>query len=313
MRHYTFLFRDVCLVVAVALAVATLCFWAAQILPGDLALRIAAERYSGAEPSRELADVVRQEYGLDRPVLIQYAEWIGRVFQMDFGHSLVSGRPVVDEVQPYLANSLRIIGWGFLAGVCAAVPLGFFCGRAPNGKADLALTIVSATLSTIPTFLLGIFLVQYFVVEHRLASLTGTSGWARLWLPILTITLALAGPLSRVVRTAVAETRAQPYMLHALMRGVPERQLFLRHGARNALRPVLNYLPVVFLFLIYDVIVVETVFNYRGMGWALIEAVKARDIPVMQFLILAFVLFYLTATAVTEAITRLLYRQEATR
>ena len=313
MTHSAFFIRDVVLVVTVALAVATLCFWAAHALPGDLALRIAAERYAGSEPSRELADVVRREYGLDRPILTQYAEWIGQVFRLDFGRSLVSGRPVVDEVRPYLINSLRIVAWGFLAAICVAVPLGFLCGRAPNSFADLSLTIVSATLATIPTFLLGIFLVQYFVVENRLASLTGTSGWARLWLPILTITLALSGPLSRVVRNAVVETRAQPYMLHALMRGVPERQLFLRHGVRNALRPVLNYLPVVFLFLIYDVIVIETVFNYRGMGWALIEAVKARDIPVMQCLVLALVLFYLAAAAVTEAITRLLYRQEAGR
>lgn len=313
MTRHAFLFRDVALAVAVALLVATLSFWAAHVLPGDLALRIAAERYAGAEPSRELADVVRRQYGLDRPVLIQYAEWIGQLARLDFGRSLVSGRPVIDEVLPYMANSLRIVGWGFLAGICVAVPLGYLCGRAPNSWSDLTLTTVSAVLATIPTFLLGIFLVQYFVVERGLASLTGNAGWARLWLPILTITLALAGPLSRVVRNAVAETRAQPYMQHALMRGVPERQLFLRHGARNALRPVLNYLPVVFLFLVYDVIVIETVFNYRGMGWALIEAVKARDIPVMQCLVLALVLFYLTAAAVTEAITRLLYRQEAGR
>lgn len=313
MTNYSFVARDIALAITVSLLVATLSFWAAHVLPGDLALRIAAERYAGTQPNQDLADVVRREYGLDQPVLTQYANWIGRLFRLDFGQSMVSGRPVLDEVLPYLKNTMRIVGWGFLAGICVAVPIGFLCGRSPNSKTDLTLTILSATLATIPTFLVGIFLVQFFVVELRLASLIGTSSWDRLWLPILTIALALAGPLSRVVRNAVAETRAQPFMLHALMRGVPERQLFLRHGLRNALRPVLNYLPVVFLFLVYDVIVIETVFNYRGMGWALIEAVKARDIPVMQCLVLMLVLFYLSAAAITEAITRWLYRQETGR
>ncbi|MEO1223084.1 MAG: ABC transporter permease [Pseudomonadota bacterium] len=305
--------RSLLLALLVALLVATLCFWVAHTLPGDLALRVAAGRYPGVQPNQDLADVVRQAYGLDRPIFVQYVEWLGRVVRLDFGNSLITGRPVLADVIPYLHNSLRIVFWGFLAAVCLAVPIGFLCGRAPNSRLDLVLTALSAALSTIPTFLLGIFLVQFFIVDRGLGSLSGTSGVARLWLPILTIAIALAGPLSRVVRNAVADVRAQPFMVHALMRGVPKRQLFLRHGVRNALLPILNYLPVVFLFLIYDVIVIETVFNYRGVGWALIEAVKTRDIPVMQCLVLMLVVFYLVATAVTEAITRLLYRQDARR
>ena len=98
---------------------------------------------------------------------------------------------------------------------------------------------------------------------------------------------------------------------HALMRGVPERQLFWRHGAKNALRPILNYLPVVFMFLIYDVIVIETVFNYHGLGWALINAVRALDVPLMQGLVLALVLFYLCCTTISDVLTWRIYRQRA--
>lgn len=313
MTRFSFLFRDLILALAVALLVATACFWAVQTLPGDLALQIAAKRYAGGQPSRELADVVREAHGLDRPVWVQYGDWLGRLFRLDFGHSLISGKPVLEAIAPFVQNSLRLILLGFLAGTGAAVILGFLCGRMPGSRIDLAITVLSAVLATVPTFLLGVFLVQYFIVDWRLGTLTGHSGWMRLWLPVLTITLALSGPLSRVVRNAVAEVRAQPYMLHALMRGVPSNQLFLRHGVRNATLPVLNYLPVIFLFLVYDVIVIETVFNYRGIGWALIDAVKSRDIPVMQCLVLVLVTFYLTAAALTEALTQMLYRQEVQR
>lgn len=301
--------RKTILVLAVSLLVASGSFWAMHLLPGDLALKIAAVRYSGAQPSQELAEVVRQTYGLDQSVWIQYAKWLGRTAQLDFGKSLVTGRDVIQDVRHNALNSLRIVFWGFIAGVGLAVPIGYVCGRKANSKTDILLTTVSATLSTIPSFLLAIFMVQYFVVDLGFATLSGTSGWARLWILILTIALAVSGPLSRVVRAAVIDVRAQPYIFHAMMRGVPERQLFWRHGSKNALRPILNYLPVVFMFLLYDVLVIETVFNFHGLGWALINAVKAHDIPVMQGLLLLLVTFYLGATTLCEILTWQVYRQ----
>ncbi len=313
MIRFSFLFRDLLLALVVALLVATACFWAVQTLPGDLALQISAKRFSGVSPSRDLAEVVRQAHGLDRPVWLQYGEWLARLLRLDFGHSLISGRPVLEEIAPFVANSVRLIFLGFVAGAGIAVCLGFLCGRAPNSRMDLVISTVSAILATVPTFLLGVVLVQIFIVDLSLGTLVGQSGWGRLWLPVLTITLALSGPLSRVVRNAVAEVSAQPYMLHAALRGVPQQQLFLRHGVRNAILPVLNYLPVVFLFLVYDVIVIETVFNYRGMGWALLDAVKSRDIPVMQCLVLALVALYLSAAALSDALTRAIYPREVRR
>lgn len=301
--------RKAGVVLVVSLLVASGCFWAVHLLPGDLALRVAAVRFSGAQPSQEMAEIVRQTYGLDRSVWIQYAEWLGRTVQLDLGKSLVTGREVVHDIRHNMHNSLRIVFWGFLAGVGLAVPVGYVCGRVANSRTDLLLTGVSAAISTIPSFLLAIFMVQVIVVDLGLATLSGMSGWARLWVLILTIALAVCGPLSRVVRAAVIDVRAQPYMMHAMMRGVPNWKLFWRHGTKNALRPILNYLPVVFMFLLYDVLVIETVFNFHGLGWALINAVKAHDIPVMQGLILLLVIFYLGTTTLTELLTWSIYRQ----
>lgn len=305
--------RKALLILVITLLVASCSFWAVHLLPENLALQIAAARYSGAQPSQELAEVVSQSFGLDRPVAIQYIEWLFKTLQFDFGTSLVTGRDVFQDITHHGLHSVRIVFWGFIAGVSLAVPVGYVCGRFEGSKLDLCLSAISATVSTIPAFLVAIFMVQFFVVELGLATLTGSSGWARLWVLLLTIALSVSGPLSRVVRAAVIEVLAQPYMQHALMRGVPERLVFWRHGAKNAMRPTLSYLPVVFMFLIYDVIVVETVFNYHGLGWALINAVKALDVPVMQGLVLSLVLFYLAAITVSEIVSHLIYGHEAVR
>jgi len=303
--------RKSLLIVAITLLVATCSFWAVYLLPENLALQIAGARFSGAEPSQELAEVVNQTYGLDRPILVQYSDWLFRTLRLDFGASLISGRDVAQDMIHHGLNSLRTVFWGFIAGVGIAVPVGYFCGRFAGSPLDTGLTVFSAAVSTIPSFLVAVVMVQLFVVELGLATLSGTSGWARLWVLVLTIALSVSGALSRVVRAAVVDVRTQPYMQHALMRGVPENKLFWRHGVKNALRPMLNYLPVVFMFLIYDVIVIETVFNYHGLGWALINAVKALDIPLMQGLVLALVLFYLCCTTVSEVLTWRIYRQKA--
>ncbi|GLO70133.1 ABC transporter permease [Phaeobacter inhibens] len=303
--------RKALLIVIITLLVATCSFWAVHLLPENLALQIAAARFSGAEPSQELADVVTQNYGLDRPIMVQYTEWLGKTLTLDFGASLVTGRDVAHDIAHHGINSLRTVFWGFIAGVGLAVPIGYVCGRFAGSPLDTGLTAFSAAVSTIPSFLVAIVMVQLFVVELGLSTLNGTSGWARLWVLILTIALAVSGALSRVVRAAVIDVRTQPYMQHALMRGVPEGQLFWRHGVKNTLRPMLNYLPVVFMFLIYDVIVIEIVFNYHGLGWALINAVKALDVPLMQGLVLALVLFYLCCTTLSDLLTWRIYRQRA--
>lgn len=303
--------RKALLILTITLLVASCSFWAVHLLPENIAMQIAAARFSGTEPNQQLAEVVSQSYGLDRPILVQYADWLAGTLTLDFGVSLVTGRDVVHDIAHHGQNSLRTVFWGFIAGVALAVPTGYVCARFAGSHLDTILTVFSAAISTIPSFLVAIVMVQLFVVELGLATLSGTSGWARLWVLVLTIALSISGLLSHVVRTAVIDVRLQPFMLHALIRGVPERELFWRHGLKNALRPVLNYLPVVFMFLIYDVIVIETVFNYHGLGWALINAVKALDVPLMQGLVLALVLFYLCCTTLSDLLTWRIYRHKA--
>lgn len=303
--------RKALLILTITLLVATCSFWAVHLLPENLALQIAAARFSGAEPNQQLADVVSQSYGLDRPLIIQYFDWLAHTLRFDFGTSLITGRDVFQDIAHHGINSMRTVFWSFIAGVGLAVPIGYVCGRFSGSTLDTVLTVFSAAVATIPSFLVAIVMIQLFVVELGFATLSGTSGWSRLWVMILTISISVSGSLSRVIRATVIDVRSQPYMQFALMRGVPERQLFWRHGIKNALRPMLNYLPVVFMFLIYDVIVIETVFNYHGLGWALINAVKALDIPLMQGLVLALVLFYLCCTTLSDLITWRVYRQRA--
>ena len=293
----------ICLAIGLSWLIATLVFFSVHVLPGDLALQIAASRFVNTQPDTTLAESLRTAYGLDRPLIAQYGDWIFHILQLDFGRSLVSGRLVTEDVAPYLRNTLVLGGYGLLGAVLLAFPLGFLAGRRPGSVIDQSTSVYCGIIAAVPTFLLGTLLIRFFVVEWQIGTLSGNTTFSRIVLPVTVASLAVSAPLMRVVRNAVADVTDQPYFFFARMRGVPPRQLFLRHGLRNASLPVLAYMSTLFVVLIYDLVVIEVVFNYPGIGYALYGAIKARDIPVIQYSAFLLVLSYLLLTATVDLIS----------
>jgi len=298
------LLAKVALAAGLSWLIATLAFLSMHTLPGDLALQVAGSRFVGTPPDTGLADGLRAAYGLDRPILVQYGDWLAHVLRLDLGRSLVTGRPVADELSFYLGNSLALGAVGLAGAVLVALPLGHLAGSRPGGTADRLTAVYCGLLAAVPAFLLGVLLIRIVVVDWGMGTLSGDGSFGRLALPGLVVALVASAPLLRVVRNAVAHVTRQPYFFFARMRGVPSGRLFLRHGLRNASLPVLAYMSTLYVFLLYDLVVVEVVFNYPGIGYALHDAIKARDLPVIQGATLTLVLAYLLLTAATDLVSQ---------
>lgn len=286
----------------VSIMVATLIFFGVHSLPGDIALQIAASRYTGTAPDPSLADSLRPELGLDRPLLYQYAIWLWDLLHLDMGRSLVTGRPVAEELEPYFRRTLILGAFGLAGAMLISVPLGFLAGRQSHGFTDRCSAIYCSLMAALPAFLMAVLFVQMFVVELQLGSLSGGSTLARTMLPALVVALTLSAGMVRMVRNAVREVCSADYIAYAAMRGVPDRLIFSRNGVRNALLPVMGYISTIFVYLVYDIVVIEVVFNYPGIGLALYQAVLARDIPTLQAATLILVLTYMLVSFAVDAL-----------
>lgn len=268
--------------VGTAFVVASLCFAFVHALPGDTALRIAAARVGDDRVTEETAARVRREEGLDRPLAIQFAGWIGRVAAGDLGRSLVSRKPVAGELSYHARHTLLLGAVGWLLSYLVALPLGVLAGLRPGGWVDRATAAAAAALASLPSFLVGIGLVAVFAVALRWLPPAGYRTGAHLVLPALTLALTLAPYATRVVRNAVAEVQGASYLLFSRIRGLTARAAFRRHGVRNAAIPVVTYAALQLAYVADGFVVVETLFAYPGLGEMLVKALLARDVPMIM-------------------------------
>jgi peptide/nickel transport system permease protein len=290
----------------VSAMVATLCFLALHALPGDLALNVAAARYGDDRVTESNVELVRRQAGLDRPVLVQYASWIGRLAAGDPGRSLLTGRPVVAELTPMLAVTLGVGGLAATLAMLLALPMGAAAGLHPGGRFDRAVMIVAAMTASTPSFVAGTLLVAFISIHLRWLPSSGTGSLVYMILPATTLALALLPGLARVIRHAVAGVALAPYTVFARMRGVPVWRVALRVAARPALIPIVAYLPVVTMNLIEGFVTVELVFNLEGIGTLLVRSLLGRDLPVVMGAGIAFVLLMAAINTLTDLSLRLL-------
>lgn len=268
--------------VATAFLLATLCFTFVHALPGDTALRIAAARVGEDRLTPDAADRVRREEGLDRPIAVQYATWVGQLARGDLGRSMVSRKPVAEELA-YHAQATALLGAaGWLLSYVIALPLGIAAGTRPGGVVDRATMAAAVGLASLPSFLIGIGLIAVFALTLRWLPPAGARTGGHMVLPTLTLALGLAAYSVRILRNAVVEVQAAAYMTFARIRGSGAAQAFRRHGVRNAAIPVATFAALQLAYVVDGFVVVETLFAYPGLGDLLIKSLLARDVPVIM-------------------------------
>ena len=277
--------------IAVILGVLTLTFFLLHLAPGDPAVQLV-----GPTATPEQVEAQRTQLGLDRPLAVQYASWLGRFVQGDWGTSIASGRPATAMLAEAWPATVWLVGLSLLLSYVGGVILGAMQARVSRG-ADAALSLASVTLYALPSYWLGLMLVMLFTYQLGLLPAFGAegldadflTGWSlvadrlrHLALPLVTLTLIGVGGIARYVRGAMFDARAQPFVMSARARGLSENRVAFRHVLRNALIPVLTLLGLSLPALFSGAVFVEGIFAWPGVGRVLIEAVQARDYPVVM-------------------------------
>jgi peptide/nickel transport system permease protein len=280
--------------------VSVLCFLVVHRLPGDAAYRIAAGRYGYDLVDQEAADSVRAELGLDRPAWQQLGTWLTDALQLDFGRSLVTSRPVLEEVGYYLLGTLQLATASLVLAILLGGAVGLLAARRPGAVLDRIATGWVAGVRAVPPFLLGLMLVVVFSAQLGLLPAVGHGSASSIVLPALTLGVSLSGLIARVTRDAVVEVGQSDYVRFAHTRGIAERWVLLRHVGRNAAVVLVPYLGVQAVILIEGVVVVESLFAWQGLGHALVHAVFWRDVPVLQATALALALLIVTINTVVD-------------
>ncbi|MET0359391.1 MAG: ABC transporter permease [Pararhizobium sp.] len=266
----------------VALTLVTMCFVFVHTLPGDTALGIAEARGGAEFLSVDRARDIAEEEGLDRPVLAQYAEWIGRVATGDLGVSLVTRQPVAAELWNRGQNTLilGIVGW--LASYLVALPIGIYAALRPRGWVGRISAFYCVTMASLPSFLMGIGLISIFALSLRWLPPAGFRSPEHLILPALTLALGLSAFSIRLIRDTVREVNGAFFITFARTKGLTARAALRENGARNAAIPIVAFAALQFAAVVDGFIMIEKLFNFPGLGDLLVSSMLSRDVPMVM-------------------------------
>ena len=264
----------------VLLGVLLIGFLLLQVVPTDPATVVAGPTATAAEVA-----AIRQQLGLDQPLWIQFARYLGRVLQLDLGRSMISNRPVVEEIALTFWPTVELM----LACLIWAVPLGIALGtlaaRRRGTLIDRAIMALSVMGVSVPVFWVGLLLIQY-VGSSGLLPFQGRDGLLSLVLPAVTLGAVFVGPVARMTRTSLLETLSADYVRTARAKGASDWRVTIRHALRNALIPVVTLVGLQIGFLLGGSIVTETMFAWPGVGRMAVGAITSSDFPLAQGAIL---------------------------
>jgi peptide/nickel transport system permease protein len=281
-------------------------FLAAQALPGD-----PAQAILGRATPEQLA-ALRAQLNLDQPVGTQYVTWLKGMLTLDPGKSLANDLPVTELLGPRIVNSLILMISAAVISTPIAMLIGTWSALHRDRIFDHGTSLVTLILAALPDFVVGIVLVIFLStgVMHLLPAVFVSAGSGPVWgdpvqliLPTLTLVLAVCPPIVRMMRATMLEVLESEYVQQARLKGVPERTVLLRHATPNAIGPVIQVVALQLAWLAGGVVVVEVLFRYPGVGFALVDAVTNRDLPVIQAVSLLIAGLYIAVNLFADLIS----------
>jgi peptide/nickel transport system permease protein len=262
----------------------------------------------GRGPSPEALAACRERMGLDRPAHLRFIDWAARFVGGDLGISMQREKPIAEIVGWRFRNTLVLAVVAALAGIPLAIVLGVICGLGRDGPLDVALSSVAIFAMTIPEFISGTLLILVFAVTLGWTAGTVTASYnapvmdlvRASVLPAATLTLILTAHILRMVRSSVIDVLQSDFVLMARLKGVPFHQVVWRHVVPNALLPAISVIGLTLAWLLGGVVIVESVFNYPGMGRLAVNAVGDRDLPLVQAIALLFGIVYIATNLLSD-------------
>jgi ABC-type dipeptide/oligopeptide/nickel transport system permease component len=273
----------------------TMVFLLVHIVPGDPVLQMLGEGARAEDVTR-----LRHELGLDLPVGAQYAHYLRGLARGDLGQSIRFQRPVLRVVLEHYPATLELALIALLVCAALSIPAGVLAAARQGRGADHAVGLLSLLGLSIPNFALGPVLILLFSVQIGWLPVSGRGGLSHLILPSITLGAALAAILTRMVRTSMIEELSSDYVRTARAKGLSESAVLFRHAFRNALIPIVTILGLQFGTLLAGTIVTETIFAWPGIGRMAVQAIEARDYPLLQGCILVIAVSYVLVNLATD-------------
>ena len=293
--------RRIAMGIPVMFMVITAVFFAFRAIPGD-----AARILAGDDAPIERVEQIRRDLGLDRPVLVQYATYLGDLLRGDLGTSFSSRRPVATDIAARFGNTFALA----LAAIALATVLGIAMGVVSalfrGGWPDHLVTFFALLGISIPVFWLGLLLMQLFAVDLGWLPAAGYGTAAHFVMPTICLSVFSIAFITRMTRSSLLETVAQDYVRTARAKGVRERFVLLMHSLRNALLPITIVVGLRFGYMMGGAVITEEVFAWPGMGRLLVLAVAQRDIPLVQGLLLVFAASFVIVNLLVDLLYALL-------
>jgi peptide/nickel transport system permease protein len=296
----TYAARRTLQIIPVIFLVSLIVFFVIRI-KGDPVLMLVPEWYT-----EEQVQEVRKAYGFDKPIHVQYLEFISRAFRGDFGRSFRNRQPAWDLVKEALPRTAELALAALIIGIIVSLPLGIISALRRNSLPDLFVTTLSVGGRSMPSFWLGIMLILVFAVTLKWLPVSGTgevSGrphWQHLLLPALTLSTGLITTLTRLIRSSLLEVLREDYITTARAKGLAEWVIVLRHALRNALIPVVTVLGLNIAWLLGGAVIIEQVFAWPGMGRLMVQAIYARDNAIVQAGLLVSSLIIMASTLLVD-------------
>ena len=298
-----YLIRRLLATVPIVFLVGAMSFFLMQVAAGDAVGVIIDE-----EATREQEEALRDELGLNDPVLVQFARWMGNLFRGDLGTSLISRYPVTTLMAPRLEPTLSIAFLGTILSVLLGIPLGLLAAWRPNSGLDRAVLFFSVIGFSVPGFWLAFLALWTFSVKFSLFPVLGYTPisegilpWVRsITLPAIVISVSTAAVFARMTRTGMVEVLQQDYIRTARAKGLGERIVHFRHAFKNASIPVITTLGFLVVGLATGTTIIEIVFTIPGLGRLLVTAVVDRDYPIVHALLMLTALVYIYVNLLTD-------------
>jgi peptide/nickel transport system permease protein len=304
-RLARWLARRIALGVLSLVCVSILIFVLTHVLPSDPARAVLGHF---AEPVQLKA--VDRQLGLDKPLLTQYFSWVGNVVQGHLGTSYATHAAVSAIIKPRLLNSLELLVLVAVITVPLSILLGLLAASRRDSPFDHFASLSTIGLNGLPDFVIGILLTLLLAVGvfHLLPAISTTGGNPlgnpkAMILPVATLVVATVPYLTRLVRGSMIEALESPYVEMARLKGVPERRVVRRHALRNALVPVTQGTSLTLIYLLGNIVVIEALFNYPGLGGVLVSSVSVRDLPMVQAIALIFAAMFILFNIAADLLT----------
>lgn len=297
--HFLYLvLRRLMMALMQLLVIATLVFSIMYIMPGDPVMMLLG---SESDPSPAAVAAMRERLGLDQPMMTQYFHWMRGLLELDLGKSILNGYPVMDTIRDNLPRTLELALAAVIIGTLIGVPLGMLAALNRGKPLDAALTSFSTLGISLPVYILGALLVLLFALELRWLPSSGymdisrnaTEHIRRLALPAITLGFGLAASVTRMTRSSVLDILDRDFVRTHRAKGMPERRVIWRHVLRNAAIPIVTIVGLQLGNLMGGTVLVESMFNWPGLSTALVDAIRNRNYPVAQGIVLTIATLYI--------------------